>query len=353
MLRSLINLDLLENNLTGLVPTSIGNLVTLTVLHLFKNHHFGSIPQDVRMLRFGPYFYRELGHLNRFTPFQKPYFWTHPSRSSISNSIGNLSILYFYENQLSGSIPQDIGMLRSLIELDLLTNNLIGSIPAFIANLTNLTILYLNENQLSRSIPQDVGMLRSLIELDLLTNNLTGLIPASIGNLTNLTILYLYENQFSGSIPQDVGMLRSLIELSLSTDNLIGSIPASIGNLANLTILYLYNKPTFRSNPQDVGMLRFLIELDLSTNNITGSIPTSIGNLANLTTLYLHKNRLSSHKMSPTCLSISPFFSVCLSLSPKHPPHHIFVFRSGLCRLRSRLCHYLISGCFASSPWWI
>jgi len=40
--------------------------------------------------------------------------------------------------------------------------------------------------------------------LDLLDNELTGSIPSEIGNLTNLTWLYLYNNQLTGEIPESI-----------------------------------------------------------------------------------------------------------------------------------------------------
>ncbi|KAL7208529.1 hypothetical protein ACSBR1_030301 [Camellia fascicularis] len=104
-------------------------------------------------------------------------------------------------------------------------------------NLVNLTTLYLYDNQLSGSIPQEVGMLRSPLDLELSRNNLTGSISTSIGNLSNLITLYLHDNQLSGSISQEFGMLRSLFDVELSGNNLMGSIPPSIGNLGNLTTL--------------------------------------------------------------------------------------------------------------------
>ncbi|GMP35855.1 hypothetical protein CsSME_00008154 [Camellia sinensis var. sinensis] len=198
-----------------------------------------------------------------------------------------------YGNQIGGSIPQQIGLLSSLNELSLSTNNLKGLIPSSIGNLGNLTVLYLFNNQLSGSIPQEIGMLRSLVDLALSRNNLTGSIPASIGNLDYLTTLYLHDNQLSESIPQEIEMLRSLVDLALSGNNLTGSIPTSIGNLGNLTTLYLYDNQLSGSIPQEIGMLRSLVNLALSRNNLTGSIPASIGNLGNLTTLYLYDNRLS------------------------------------------------------------
>ncbi|THG07400.1 hypothetical protein TEA_004840 [Camellia sinensis var. sinensis] len=123
------------------------------------------------------------------------------------SSFPHLLTFQLFNNSLCGIIPSRIGslwrltyLILSLVDLELSGNNLTGSIPASIGNLGNLTTLYLYDNQLSGSIPQEIGMLRSLVELVLSMNNLTGSIPASIGNLVNLTTLYLHHNQLSGLI---------------------------------------------------------------------------------------------------------------------------------------------------------
>ncbi|KAL7208651.1 hypothetical protein ACSBR1_030398 [Camellia fascicularis] len=208
------------------------------------------------------------------------------------SSFPHLLKLQLFNNSLYGTIPPHIGSLWRLTYLSFSLNNLSRTIPTEIGQLTNLRIFYMCENQISGSIPQQIGLLNSLNELSLYTNNLTGSIPSSIGNLGNLTLLYLYDNQLSGLIPQEIGMVRSLVDLELAMNNLIGSIPASIGNLGNLTTLYLHSNQLSGSIPQEVGMLRSLVELDLSMNNITGSIPATIGNLSNLANLYLHHNKL-------------------------------------------------------------
>ena len=78
--------------------------------------------------------------------------------------------------------------------------------------------------------------------LDLGYNQLTGSIPPEIGNLTNLTYLNLRSNQLTGSIPPEIGNLTNLTELWLKNNQLTGSIPPEIGNLTNLIKLILsYN----------------------------------------------------------------------------------------------------------------
>ncbi|KAL6590785.1 hypothetical protein U3516DRAFT_770032 [Neocallimastix sp. 'constans'] len=61
--------------------------------------------------------------------------------------------------------------------------------------------LFLQDNNLSGSIPESIGNLTELKELKLHKNNITGPIPNSIGKLTILEILYLNDNNLSGELP--------------------------------------------------------------------------------------------------------------------------------------------------------
>jgi len=75
--------------------------------------------------------------------------------SEIGN-LTNLEILQLQYNQLTGEIPSEIGNLTNLILLSLYTNQLTGEIPSWIGNLTNLTHLELLNNQLSGLIPDNL-----------------------------------------------------------------------------------------------------------------------------------------------------------------------------------------------------
>ncbi|MEJ2355876.1 MAG: T9SS type A sorting domain-containing protein [candidate division WOR-3 bacterium] len=149
------------------------------------------------------------------------------------------------------------------------SNNLEGTIPPEIENLSNLLILYLYNNQLTGTIPTEIGNLSNLSSLYLNNNQLTGTIPTEIGNLSNLMWLNLSSNQLTGTIPPEIGNLSSLRTLDFSINQITGTIPSSIGNLSNLLMLYLYN------------------------NQLTGTIPTEIGNLSNLNYLFLYDNELT------------------------------------------------------------
>ena len=66
---------------------------------------------------------------------------------------GRVTELSLYDNQLSGSIPSELGNLANLDTLSLYDNQLSESIPSELGNLDNLEYLYLGGNQLSGCVP--------------------------------------------------------------------------------------------------------------------------------------------------------------------------------------------------------
>ena len=149
-------------------------------------------------------------------------------------------------------------------QIRLWENNLIGSIPADLGNLTSLNLLALHINQLNGSIPMELGNLSNLTELALWENQLSGEIPSELGNLTNLSLLTQSNNQLSGEIPAELGDLSNLTELYLNANQLTGEIPSELGGLAQ---------------PSAIGSVK---QLDLS-----GEIPSELGNLSSLERMYL------------------------------------------------------------------
>jgi len=197
------------------------------------------------------------------------------------------------DNNINGTLPQKIGDLTGLTDLRLYGNLLSGSIPSDIGDLTSLTYLALYDNQFSGSLPSDLGNLVNLTIFYLQQNELSGTIPSELGNLVNLTYLELEENQLTGSIPSELGLLVNLVTLSLYTNQLSGSIPAEICNLVNLTYLDLHDNQLTGSIPANINNLVNMEQLALNDNWLSGSIPSEIGNMANLKYLYLNKNALS------------------------------------------------------------
>ena len=103
--------------------------------------------------------------------------------------------LSIHSNQLSGSIPPELGRLSNLESLALENNELNGNIPTQLINLNNLSSLRLQENQLSGNIPSGLFNMNNLTFLNLSDNYLSGNLPSDFGNVN---ILYLTENELSG-----------------------------------------------------------------------------------------------------------------------------------------------------------
>ena len=101
----------------------------------------------------------------------------------IPSEIGNLSELeklIFLDNELTGEIPTELGKLTRLKLLDLGSNEFTGSIPIDLSSLTKLQRLWLDNNRLTGTIPPELGDLPSLEEIYLSGNQLTGCVPVSL-----------------------------------------------------------------------------------------------------------------------------------------------------------------------------
>ncbi|KAF8106130.1 hypothetical protein N665_0147s0082 [Sinapis alba] len=118
----------------------------------------------------------------------------------------------FSENKLGGQIPDSIGLLKSLIVLNLSSNGFTGHIPSSSwANLTSLESLDLSQNQLTGKIPQELAALSFLERINVSHNKLTGQIPQGTqfggqpkssfeGNI-NLCGLPLEQSCFGDKVP--------------------------------------------------------------------------------------------------------------------------------------------------------
>ena len=205
----------------------------------------------------------------------------------VSGTPPRVTRLRLNSNQLTGSIPAALGNLTALETLSLFSNQLTGSIPA-LSTLTALETLSLFSNQLTESIPA-LSALTALETLNLSDNQLSGTIP-TLSTLTDLTLLHLQDNQLTGSIPA-LNTLTNLVELDLNGNQLTGTIPA-LSALTNLEWLSLNNNQLTGTIPA-LSTLTSLYTLNLFNNQLSGTIP-ALSNLTDLEVIQLDNNQLSS-----------------------------------------------------------
>ena len=188
----------------------------------------------------------------------------------IPSSIGQLSELQFlqlYSNSISGNIPSTLGTIPNLLFLELQFNNFSGLIPSSLGDLSALTLLSLAENNLGVAVPPELGNLSSLVTLDLSNCGLQGPIPSELGNLGSLQTLRLNNNALTDTVPANIGNLGNLQYLYLTANGLSGNIPSSFGDLTSLQELHLAGN-RFDGLP-NVSGISGLNVLDIAYNRFT------------------------------------------------------------------------------------
>nr|XP_017221632.1 PREDICTED: putative receptor-like protein kinase At3g47110 [Daucus carota subsp. sativus] len=162
----LVILELFSNNLSGAIPTSVVNLSSLNVFNLANNTLQGSIPSDLGL--------------------------THH----------NLQKIQLSDNRLSGTIPISLCNASKLQVIHLQFNSFTGPIPVDFGRLLFLQKLVLTNNNLGFGEKDDLSFIKSLINcsslkiLDVGANNLQGSLPSSVVNLsTELTMINLADNR--------------------------------------------------------------------------------------------------------------------------------------------------------------
>ncbi len=213
--------------------------------------------------------------------------------SASLEELGNLNEIWLSYNSLTGFIPPELGNLAQLEILNISDNDLTGTIPASLQGLAKLRYLYISYNSLTGSIPPELGNLAQLEVLDIIDNDLTGSIPSSLGRLSRLHRLLLGRNNFTGLIPFELGNLAELKDLNLKENELRAPIPASLGRLAKLEYLDLAVNRLTGPIPPVLGELAQLKYLNLRWNRFTGSIPRWLERLTQLEALFLDSNSLT------------------------------------------------------------
>jgi Leucine-rich repeat (LRR) protein len=341
-LTNLVLLDLGENNFSGKIPDSIGQLKRLQELHLDYNIMYGELPStlsnctDLIMIDLKSNSFN--GELSKVNFSNLPNLKTldlmlNNFSGTIPESIyscRNLTALRLASNKFHGQFSEGLGSLKSLSFLSLANNSFsnIANALQILRSPKNLTTLLLGTNFINETMPDEANIdgFENLQVLHIGNCLLSGKIPLWISKLVNLEILILNGNQLNGPIPTWIDTLNYLFCLDISNNSLTGEIPKELMNMAILTsektaahleasvfdlpvyyvpshqyrtpiafpkVLNLNNNKFTGLIPPEIGQLKALLSLDISSNNLTGLIPPSICNLTNLLVLDLSNNNLT------------------------------------------------------------
>ncbi|GJR60226.1 kinase-like domain-containing protein [Tanacetum coccineum] len=182
-----------------------------------------------------------------------------------------------------------MSLLSKLSRLVIQDNNLTGGIPTFLGNITSMEVFTARRNPFGGSIPDTLGVWKSLTVFYSGDCNLYGRIPHSIFNLSLLVNFSLAENHLSGSLPSEIGsQLPNLELLQLRNNELTGVLPPSLSNCTKLGLLEMA-----LPGLGEVDDMKFIDSLKNCSIYLSGSIPSEIKDLKMLSYLYLSYNNLS------------------------------------------------------------
>jgi Leucine-rich repeat (LRR) protein len=265
----------------------------------------------------------------------------------------NVKSLYIPENELQGTLPDELQYLTRLDMVGMPYNRLRGTFPSEYRSLTNLFYLDVKYNRLSGPLPDFAQDMRMLEVLGLSNNDFAGPVPAGFGslgrlktlalddnaltgsltwanNLSELEFFYAERNAFTGQIDDSFfTSLTKLRELDLSSTSvdgpnglpmhflqhpalevldlsytqMNGTIPEF--SLANTVLQFLSLRNTGISGPipYSISNLQKLWHLDLTGNALSSEIPNTMGVMKSLYYLFLGQNNFAPSVEFPPMLS--------------------------------------------------
>ncbi|XP_069886092.1 DISP complex protein LRCH3 isoform X3 [Dipodomys merriami] len=179
----------------------------------------------------------------------------------------SLENLNLYQNCIR-YIPEAILNLQALTFLNISRNQL-STLPVHLCNLP-LKVLIASNNKLV-SLPEDIGHLKHLTELDVSCNEIQT-IPSQIGNLEALRDLNVRRNHLV-RLPEELAELP-LIRLDFSCNKIV-AIPVCYRNLRHLQVITLDNNP-LQSPPAQIcikGKIHIFKYLNIQACKIAPDLP--------------------------------------------------------------------------------
>jgi len=239
---------LADQYLSGAIVTELTQLPELKVLDLSHNGLKGTLSEDFRSLetlrlqynviegQIPSNFFDDESVMNELNVGNNKMDGKIPSQVGLASKITDL---YLYDNNFSGTIPV-LGDMP-LINFQVQQNQLTGIMPfdySFGGTWADtLREWWVFENQLTGSLSENLGFLTSLEDFRVNENKLTGKIPESIANLQRMFRFDVQKNSLTGTVPESIGQLPVLRDVHLQFNAIKGVIPTALCFLESMEVL--------------------------------------------------------------------------------------------------------------------
>jgi len=131
------------------------------------------------------------------------------------------------------------------------------------------TSLCLSNNDLTGTLPSEIGILTNLQRIQLDRNQLYGSIPSEIGHLSRLTHLNISYNMLSGYIPREIQFVDEREDESL--DFLLETAYECVEQILGTS--------NFGERQNDLASIFDKIGFDVENNMLSGSVPKELGGI--------------------------------------------------------------------------
>ncbi|KAF5779197.1 putative protein kinase RLK-Pelle-LRR-IX family [Helianthus annuus] len=217
------------------------------------------------------------------------------------NNLTELQVLEFQNNQLTGPLPSLSGLTQ--LQNLLLSYNNFTSIPSdFFTGMSSLQHVYLDYVTFSSWVlPETLKSASSLQVFSATSANITGTIPDFFGgdSFSGLTTLHLAFNSLEGGLPDSFSgsSIQSLwLNGQTSRSKLNGTLDV-IKNMTQLTQVWLHGN-MFTGPLPDFSGLNELQNFSVRDNSLTGPVPESLTGLQSLKVVNLTNNMFQGPKPS-------------------------------------------------------
>ncbi|KDP45204.1 hypothetical protein JCGZ_15069 [Jatropha curcas] len=153
-------------------------------------------------------------------------------KASLEDPFGYLKSSWNFNNNTEGFICRFTGVdcwhpdENKVLNLRLSDMELKGQFPLGLRNCTSITGVDLSNNDLVGTIPTNISNITPfLTSLDLSSNSFSGTIPADLVNCSYLNVLKLDRNRFTGQIPAELSLLKRLKTFNVANNLLTGPVP--------------------------------------------------------------------------------------------------------------------------------